>query len=170
MLEDSLPILQYVKWKQVCYRHIKLLGFMPEKTMCRFPELNSTAVLNHEAASNSLPSFLIGMDQHGANHSQSDSNPSRPDLHGPAASSVPMYQPAHLSCDWHQSSSGCEGMAWKSGPRLWHHRLEDSNPCGQSLSVHPADCVFPTTSPLKLGLWETSSPKPSNTKLFPSSP
>lgn len=67
--------------------------------MYRFPGLNSTAVKNHEATSNSLPSFPIGMDQHGANRSQSDSNPSRPDLHGPPASSVPMYQPADLSRD-----------------------------------------------------------------------
>lgn len=52
-----------------------------------------------EKTATSLHSFLLGMDQHGANSSQSDSDPSRPDLHSPPASSVPVHQPADLSRD-----------------------------------------------------------------------
>lgn len=71
-----------------------------------------------KATNNSPPSFLLGMDQHGANSSQSDSDPSRPDLHGPPASGVPVHQPADLPRDGHQSAPGCEGMAGQSGPGL----------------------------------------------------
>lgn len=78
-------------------------------------------------ADHSLKSSLLGVDQHGAHSSQSDSDPSRPDLHSPPASSVPVHQPADLSRDWHQSSPGCERVAWQSGPCLWHHCVEDSH-------------------------------------------
>uniref|UniRef100_A0A8P0SY81 ARFGEF family member 3 n=1 Tax=Canis lupus familiaris TaxID=9615 RepID=A0A8P0SY81_CANLF len=59
-----------------------------------------------------------GMDQHGANSPQPDSDPSGPDLHGPPARRVPVHQPADLSRDRHQSAPGCEGMAGPSGPGL----------------------------------------------------
>ena len=52
-----------------------------------------------EQAHNSLQSFLVGVDQHGANRPQSDSDPPRPDLHGPPARSVPVHQPADLPRD-----------------------------------------------------------------------
>lgn len=71
-----------------------------------------------EKADDSLKSFLLGMDQHGANSSQSDSDPSRPDLHSPPAGSVPMHQPADLPRDGHPSSPGCARVARQSGPCL----------------------------------------------------
>lgn len=52
-----------------------------------------------EKTADSLNPSLLGMDQHGANSSQSDSDPSGPDLHSAPASSVPMHQPADLSRD-----------------------------------------------------------------------
>ena len=52
-----------------------------------------------EKTAHSLNSFLLVMDQHGANSPKSDSDPPRPDLHSPPASSVSVYQPAHLSRD-----------------------------------------------------------------------
>ena len=66
------------------------------------------------------------MDQHDANSSQPDSDPSRPDLHGSPACSVPVHQPADLSRDRHPRAPGREGMAGQSGPGLRHHRVDDS--------------------------------------------
>lgn len=41
--------------------------------------------------------YILGMDQHGVNHSQSNSDPSRPDVCGTAASRVSLYQSVDLS-------------------------------------------------------------------------
>lgn len=63
------------------------------------------------------------MDQHGADRSQPDSGPARPNVHGPAASGVPLHQPADLPRDGHPRPPGGAGMAGTSGPRLRHHRV-----------------------------------------------
>lgn len=70
-----------------------------------------------------VSNLFVGMDQHGADSSQPDSGPARPNIHSPAASGVPLHQPADLPRDRHPCPTGSAGMAGKSGPSLWHHRL-----------------------------------------------
>lgn len=115
----------------IYYRHIKwtktnLLQLQPEKkTISTLAgPLSSVQIKPGGKATNFLKSFLLGMDQHGANSSQSDSDSPRPDLYGPPARSVPVHQSADLSRDWHQSSPGCEGVAGQGGPCLWHHCVD----------------------------------------------
>lgn len=67
--------------------------------------------------------LFVGMDQHGADRSQPDSGPARPNFHSPAASGVPLYQPADLPCDRYPCPPGSTGVAGKSGPSLRYHHL-----------------------------------------------
>lgn len=68
------------------------------------------------------------MDQHGADSSQPDSGPARPNFHSPAASGVSLHQPADLPRDRYPRPPGGAGMAGKSGPSLRHHHLNRGVP------------------------------------------
>lgn len=67
--------------------------------------------------------LFVGMDEHGADSSQPDSGPARPNFHSPAASSVPLYQPTDLPRDRYPCPPGSTGMAGKSGASLRYHNL-----------------------------------------------
>lgn len=113
-------------------------------------------------AANAPPSFPLGMDQHGANRPQPDSDPSGPDLHGPPARRVPLHQPADLSRDRHQSAPGCEGMAGPSGPGLRHHRLGDP---GEGVQQRRAESACQPDGRVAGGGWRpASSPPPAPLK------
>lgn len=70
-----------------------------------------------------VSTLFVGVDQHGADSSQSDSGPARPDFHSPAAGGVPLYQPADLPRDRYPRPPGSTGVAGKSGSSLRYHRL-----------------------------------------------
>lgn len=79
-----------------------------------------------ERSSNESPfvsTLLVGVDQHGADSSQSDPGPARPNFHSPAASGVPLYQPADLPRDGYPCPPGSTGVAGKSGSSLRYHHI-----------------------------------------------
>lgn len=91
-----------------------------------------------------VSNLFVGMDQHGADSSQPDSGPARPNVHSPAASGVPLHQPADLPRDRYPCPPGSAGMAGKSGTSLRHHHLNRGVLCckGETISKVYSKVVF----------------------------
>jgi len=113
-----------VNFKLICW-HYSVLFMRLEPPGILFSA--STAGLMYLEVSSKESFFVsnlfVGMDQHGADSSQPDSGPARPNIHSPAASGVPLYQPADLPRDRHPCPPGSTGMAGKSGQSLRYHHL-----------------------------------------------
>lgn len=123
------------------------------------------------------------MDQYDTDYPQPNPATPRSNLHSTAAFSVSEYQPAHLSRNRHPRSSGCPGMAGKSGKSLRHHHvISTHNGEGResvfmkhngSVSAWPALSILTETLPhdqnslfsiyyrwpLAYSLWESLQPR-----------